>query len=155
MTLLFRNEQRKHKIDSRSLKGQIELVLKNLGHQDSELSILIVNDAKIRKLNAQYRNIDKPTDVLSFAQEDDGMENMAPHLLGDIVVSAETAKRQAKEHQLAFTEELALLIIHGILHLQGLDHERSPGEAREMRQKTYKQFQHLFPGRKPGGNCNY
>lgn len=155
MPILFRNEQRKHKINSRSLKGQIELVLKKLGLQNSELSILIVNDAKIRKLNSQYRNIDKPTDVLSFAQEDDDIDNMSPHLLGDVVISAETAKHQAKEHQLDFTEELVLLIIHGILHLQGLDHERSPGEAKEMRQKTYKLFQHLFPGRKPGGNCNY
>jgi probable rRNA maturation factor len=155
MPVLFRNEQRKHKINSRSLKGQIEVILKKLGLQDSELSILIVNDTKIRKLNAQYRNIDKPTDVLSFSQDDDSSEKMDLHLLGDVVVSAETAKRQAVEHQLVFTEELALLIIHGILHLNGLDHERSPEEAKEMRQKTYKLFQHLFPGRKPGGNCNY
>lgn len=153
MTVLFRNAQRKHKINSRSLKNQVESLLESLGLQDSELSILIVNDAKIRKLNAQYRDIDKPTDVLSFPQEDNDQPNV--HLLGDIVVSADTAKHQAIEHQLSFTEELALLMIHGILHLTGLDHERSVKEAKAMRKQTNQLFQQLFPGRKPGSNCNY
>lgn len=153
MTVLFRNEQKKHKINARAIKSQVESVLEKLGLQDSELSILIVNDATIRKLNAEYRNMDKPTDVLSFSQDDTG--DLGIHLLGDIVISAETAHRQAYLHELTFSEELALLTIHGILHLTGLDHERSPREAKKMQKKTYHLFQQLFPGREPGIHCNY
>lgn len=153
MTVLLLNEQRKHKINSRILKNRINIVLEYLDCQDSELSILLVSDAKIRKLNSRYRKIDKPTDVLSFPQEND--DALPVHLLGDIVVSAETAQKQAREHHLSFNEELVLLIIHGILHLLGMDHERSAKEARQMRQKTYILFEKIFPGKKPGGNCNY
>lgn len=155
MTVLFRNEQRKHKVDARLLKSRVNTLLKYLDCQDSEVSILLVNDAKIRKLNFQYRKIDKPTDVLSFPQEDGGPNELTFHLLGDVVVSAETAQRQAREHGLSFNEELVLLIIHGILHLLGLDHERSAKEARQMSQKTYILFERVFPGRKPGGTCDY
>jgi len=109
MTVYLRNNQKKHKVDSRTLKKQINTLLKYLDCQDSEVSILLVNDAKIRKLNLQYRKIDKPTDVLSFPQEDDSPSELNFQLLGDVVVSAETAQRQAREHRLFFNEELVLL----------------------------------------------
>lgn len=125
--------------------------MENLNLQKSEISILLATDAKIRKLNSQYRNIDKPTDVLSFPQDNDCLLNI--HLLGDVVISVETAERQAREHGLSFAEELTLLVIHGILHLTGLDHERSPKEAKQMRQKTNILFQEIF--NKSVDNCNY
>ncbi|MBI5426990.1 MAG: rRNA maturation RNase YbeY [Nitrospinae bacterium] len=155
MTVLLRNEQRKHKVDSRALKARTQKILDGLHCPDDEVSILLVNDAKIRKLNARYRNIDSATDVLSFPQEDDPAGEMGFRLLGDVVVSLETARPQAKEHRLSLEEELILLIIHGILHLSGMDHERSAQEARRMRQKTARLFGNIFPGRKPGGTCAY
>ncbi len=153
MTILFRNEQKKLKVNTRLLKKRIQQILENLGLQNSEISILLVTDAKIRKLNAQYRNIDKPTDVLSFPQDNDGLDELDIHLLGDVVISVETAKRQAREHGHTFSEELTLLLIHGILHLTGLDHERSSKEAKQMRQKTNILFQEIF--NKSVGDCNY
>ena len=76
-------------------------------------------------------------------------------LLGDVVISVETAARQAEEHHLSFNEELILLAIHGILHLLGYDHERSPQDARIMQDKTQVVFESLFPGRRPSGTSNF
>ena len=77
------------------------------------------------------------------------------HLLGDVVVSVETAKRQAAEHQLSLEEELVLLLIHGLLHLLGYDHEISPAEAERMQKQTWKLFDIIFPGKKPSESCDF
>ena len=108
-----------------------------------ELSILLVNDHKIRRLNSQYRKIDKTTDVLSFPQIKLGEPD--PILLGDVVVSTDTASRQANEHAISLEEEILLLIIHGTLHLLGFDHEKSSSEATKMKQKTRSLFKVIFP----------
>lgn len=101
----------------------------------AELSIVFVDDAAIQVLNRDYRDTDAPTDVLSFAQaEGDAFaapEGVARHL-GDVVVSAETARRQAAEHGIAVADEVAHLVVHGILHLLGYDHE-APDEDAAMR----------------------
>jgi probable rRNA maturation factor len=91
---------------------------------DAELSVALIDDEGIKELNSTYRGIDSPTDVLSFPQEDE-------HILGDIVISLETAKRQAIEGGHSFHKEMCILLIHGILHLIGYDHEED-GEAEEM-----------------------
>ena len=91
--------------------------------KDTELSILITDDKEIRKLNKKYRRKDKATDVLSFAPAEAEGFVCLKHILGDIVISAETAKRQAKEFKVSFTEEFSRLLIHGVLHLLGYDHE--------------------------------
>lgn len=155
MEILLRNAQRKYKVHSPGLKKNAKIILEQLGCHDSELSILLVSDAKIRQLNHQYRDLDVATDVLSFPQNEDGAGEFDSHLLGDVVISVETAHRQAGEHQLILEEELVLLLIHGILHLLGYDHERSPREERVMKQKTGELFQLIFPGRKPSSDCNY
>lgn len=149
MPVYVRNAQRKHRLKSRELKKQAQAILENLGCRDKELSILFAGDGRIRKLNAQYRNIDQPTDVLSFPQND-GTKPVSP-LLGDVVISVETAWRQARDHNLSFDEELALLLIHGTLHLLGYDHEKSPAAARRMGRKTRELFQMIFPGRSLAG----
>ena len=74
--------------------------------------------------------------------------------MGDIVISTETAKRQAAEHGLTLEEEIVLLLIHGILHLLGFDHERSDEEACHMKQKTRELFDWIFPNKKPEESCN-
>lgn len=91
-----------------------------------EISLRLTTDADIHELNAQYRQVDRPTDVLAFATLDDPLPGLAemrsqmPVYLGDIVISVETAQRQATSHSL--TDELAILATHGLLHLLGWDH---------------------------------
>jgi probable rRNA maturation factor len=86
---------------------------------------------EIRALNLQYRAKDKSTDVLSFPLADE----LQPHLLGDVVISVETAARQAQRRRHSLREEIQTLLIHGILHLLGYDHEISRSEAIRMHRK--------------------
>jgi probable rRNA maturation factor len=100
-------------------------VLDALGKTGWDLSILLCNDAFIRRLNAQYRSMDEPTDVLSFSLGEtvpDG-EGGLRYLPGDIVISLETLEENARYFQINEDEELRRLVIHGILHLEGMDHE--------------------------------
>jgi len=104
-----------------------------------EVSIALVDDEYIRKLNHQYRNIDMPTDVLSFAMreavdEEDNIDFFDEELLGDVVISLERAKIQAEEYGHSFEREVGFLVVHGILHLLGYDHELDE-ERMVMRQK--------------------
>ncbi len=107
-----------------------------------ELSISLVSDAAIRRLNRDYRHKDKATDVLSFSQIEerhapppnpDRIPNNRETVLGDIVVSIDTAARQAREYGVGLDERLCTLLIHGFLHLIGYDHERSARDERLMR----------------------
>lgn len=90
----------------------------------SEISILLTDDAFIHELNAKYRHVDKPTNVLSFPLDDDIMR-------GDIIVSYETVKKEAEEENKTFRDHLALMVVHGTLHLAGYDHIKDD-EAEEM-----------------------
>lgn len=94
-----------------------------------EISLVLCDDAFIQDLNLRYRRRDTPTDVLSFAQEDD------PHLLGDIVISLPTAARQAQRAGWSLGSETVLLAVHGLLHLLGHDDETGAG-ARAMQTRT-------------------
>ncbi len=96
------------------------------------MSILLLDDAGIRKLNRAYLKKDRPTDVISFPQHDHVNRSGGMRLLGDVAISLETARRQALQEGRRFKEECAVLLIHGILHLLGYDHEASPREEREM-----------------------
>lgn len=104
-----------------------ESVFNDLDMQDNqyEISLLLTDDETIRQLNKEYRNKDKSTDVLSFPMEDEIM-------LGDIVISVDTAKRQAEEAEINLDRETAFLFIHGLLHLLGYDHETSQEDEAEM-----------------------
>jgi probable rRNA maturation factor len=101
----------------------------------SELSILLTDDDQIQRLNRFYRNIDRPTDVLSFSQRQDDLPDPASALLGDVVISVPTARRQAKERGHSVAAEVTRLLAHGLLHLMGWDHV-TPAEARDMRRET-------------------
>ena len=89
----------------------------------------------MRWLNAHYRGIDRATDVLAFAMREGPFADLHPQVLGDVVLSAETALRQARTHRHTLAEELTRLLIHGTLHLLGYDHEVSAADARLMRAK--------------------
>jgi probable rRNA maturation factor len=111
------------------------LELEGVG-QPAELSIVLTGDATVRALNRDYRNTDAPTDVLSFAQTEGDVfarPDEASRHLGDVVISIDTARRQAQEYALALQDEVAHLLVHGILHLLGYDHEAAEDE-RIMRQ---------------------
>ena len=113
------------------LKKMSASVLKNLGApKNSELSISFIRDPEMRELNRRYRNIDRTTDVLSFPQG--GGPDMT--LLGDIVISLDTADRNSRRYGITRREEIKKLIVHGILHLLGYDHKKKK-ERDEMRGK--------------------
>ena len=107
----------------------------------SELSILITDDEEVQQLNRDYRDKDKPTDVLSFSQLEElepvpGVPADLPRSLGDLVISFETAELQAEEFKVSLSEEILRLLTHGILHLHGYDHENVPKEEElRMREK--------------------
>ena len=101
-----------------------------------EVSILLLDDPGIAELNRQYRGKSGPTDVLSFpmytAEE---LSTAQPELLGDVVISVETAARQAAGAGCSLWEEMSRLLVHGVLHLLGFDHERSTSDGHVMREK--------------------
>ena len=102
-----------------------------------EVGILITDDAGLQRLNQSYRGVDAPTDVLSFAEVDDDSAFVrppdAPRYLGDIAISWERVVAQAAEYGHSRERELAFLVVHGMLHLLGYDHERSPADEANMR----------------------
>ena len=101
----------------------------------TELTVLITEDAEMQRLNHAFLGIDEPTDVLAFPDEaDDFVVGIAQRpALGDIAIGIETAVRQAEEHSHSLDDELAHLLVHGILHLRGYDHVTSPEDERVMR----------------------
>lgn len=119
------NRQRKRKIDTKAWETFAARAAEAIGNTTSSATIAFVSDRAIRQLNRQFRGIDKATDVLSFPAEEESN-------LGDIAISVETAAAQAKENGLTFDEELAQLILHGLLHLAGYDHETDKGEMNRL-----------------------
>ena len=112
-------------------------VLSARGIDRWELSILLTDDATIRELNRQYRAVDAPTDVLSFSQAPQHTaEGTVP--AGDVVISIETMSRNARARQIPQEEELKRLLIHGILHLEGMDHEDEGSGMIELQESILK-----------------
>lgn len=136
--IYFRNDVKRSGVDSRRLKSDARKLLKAAGEDDSALSISLVDDAEITMLNREHRGKDKPTDVLSFPLYESEELDAAIHsgspperLLGDVVISVDTASRQAAEYDAPLQNEVNRLLIHGILHVLGHDHEE-PGERAVM-----------------------
>ncbi len=102
--------------------------------QTAELSVVFVGSDKMRRLNAEYRGVDRPTDVLSFPMLEGGGANH-PGLLGDIVICVPKAAAQAKERSISVHEEVMRLLVHGLLHLLGYDHEKSSDQERKMKRR--------------------
>jgi probable rRNA maturation factor len=119
-------------VDRARLRSSARRILRALGHSGSELSIALVDDAAIAALNASYRGREEPTDVLSFSLLDGQHADRRGELLGDVVVSLETAVRQARRARRSLEEEVERLLVHGALHLLGHDHQRQD-DARAMR----------------------
>ncbi len=108
-------------------------LLTRLGRADADVGIGFIGDTRMRRLNREYRKQDCTTDVLAFAYQEVPARVVAP--LGDVVISMPAAKRQARALQCSPDEEVLRLLIHGVLHLVGYDHERGEQQARLMRRK--------------------
>ena len=119
--------------------------------EETELSVSIVGDRSIRIVNREYLAKDRPTNVISFSLQEGDCGGINPHALGDVIISADTAAREADEGGMPFFERLSFLLMHGILHLCGYDHERS-GEAEA--DKMQKKEQQLFKILKKEGLLN-
>lgn len=110
-------------------------MLATLGLADHELSVVLASDDVVQGLNRDYRKLDRPTDVLAFAMREGAAATVAPTLLGDVIISLDTARRQARARRAALLDEVTTLLAHGLLHLVGFDH-RDAREERRMRART-------------------
>jgi probable rRNA maturation factor len=110
-------------------------ILNALECHDAELSVLIVDDPQITKLNQKYLHRSGPTNVIAFPMHEDVFQNINPGLLGDVVISVETAAKEGKSIGIGMEERFTQLLVHGILHLIGYDHEKSEAHAEKMAQK--------------------
>jgi len=115
-----------------------EKILSDLGCDDSELSISIVGDQTMRGINREYLGRDKTTNVISFAMREGEFGEINPEMLGDVIICADTTAREAEEGGMPFFNRLSFLLMHGILHITGYDHERS-GEAEAVRMESAEQ----------------
>ncbi len=122
-------------INNAYIRNTAEQLLRLTGKTDYELSILLVADTRIADLNKLWRGKEGPTNVLAFSLTEGQDTAMAGNLLGDIVISVETAAREAKRAGRTIHQHLTSLLVHGLLHLLGHDHERSTGEAEIMLKK--------------------
>ena len=121
-----------------------QTILDALGCPEAELSVTVVGDRSIRTLNRDYLGRDKATNVISFAMQEGEFGALNPQLLGDVVISADTAAREAEEADETFWDRLCFLLLHGILHITGYDHERSgEAEAARMEEKEREIFARL------------
>jgi probable rRNA maturation factor len=138
MEILIKNQQKIIKLNQKKIEGIIKKVLQYLKvDEETEISVLFTDDKFIRSLNNKYRGIDKPTDVLSFSLQEGAIKSPeveSDKLLGDIIISAETAQRQADNLNHSLEKELRVLLIHGLLHLTGYDHKKDK-DYKSMREK--------------------
>lgn len=136
------NRQRLREIDRDRAAALSRAVLDRIGRPDAVLTVTFIRDRAMRRLNRDYRGIDRPTDVLSFAyhenEETAGCDETRH--IGDVVISVETAECYARELGLSFDSEIERLVIHGALHLAGYDHETDNGEMNRLERKLRKEL---------------
>jgi probable rRNA maturation factor len=136
MEVQIANRQSKHRISKKKIQQTASVILNALDYPDAELSILIVDDQQIAQLNHQYLNREGPTNVIAFSMRQGPFSDIAPNLLGDVVISIDTAQREAQSAGISMQDRFDQLLIHGTLHLLGYDHEHSAAEARKMEEKA-------------------
>ena len=136
MQVLIDNRQNKYKISLKKIRQKARTILNALDCPDSELSILIVDDPQIEVLNKKYLNRNGPTNVIAFPMRTGQFSKINPQLLGDVVISVETAAKEGKSAGNSMEERLTHLLVHGILHLLGYDHEKTDQEAHKMEKKS-------------------
>ncbi|HYL26848.1 MAG TPA: rRNA maturation RNase YbeY [Candidatus Nitrosotalea sp.] len=130
----YRNDVRRSGVDGRALVSTARRLLAAIDEPDAALSLSLVGDEAIRALNVEYRGKNAPTDVLSFPMDDSPAAAGMQRLLGDVVISVETARRQAAAYRAPLQREIYRLLIHGLLHLKGHDHH-AVAERRAMKRE--------------------
>jgi probable rRNA maturation factor len=143
MEVLIEDRQNRHRLPEQKILTTARRILNALAYPDAQLSILIVDDAQIAEFNRAYLNHAGPTNVISFPMQEGPFSGISPDLLGDVVISADTAHREAVEAGMEMAERFNQLLIHGILHLTGYDHVHSEEEAAVMEQKSNELMQRI------------
>jgi probable rRNA maturation factor len=149
LEIVWDNEQEEYEIKD-DLIALLENILQKAGEEEGidqgEVALTFVDNARIHELNLEYRGIDRPTDVLSFAMNESGEDELdiiyeveegealedVPDVLGDIIISVTRAQEQAQEYGHSLERELGFLFVHGFLHLLGYDHQDEASEAEMM-----------------------
>jgi probable rRNA maturation factor len=141
VSLYFRNATRKHRIGTRRIERAARALLAAIGRPTATLSLSFVGDAAMRRLNREHRGKDRTTDVLSFPMYEPfavparSQEGDPELLLGDIIISVDVAARQAAAYAAPLDAEIERLLVHGLLHLLGHDHEKPAERARMVREE--------------------
>jgi probable rRNA maturation factor len=143
MGVLIDNQYKRLEIPLSRIEKTAQAILDALDFPEGELSILIVDDAQIAQLNEQYLNRPGPTNVIAFPMQEGRFSSLTPQLLGDVVISAETAEKEGLSAGIDPTDRFFELLIHGILHLFGYDHEVDPKEALKMEGKSRELFRSI------------
>ena len=136
MAIRITNRRSGPKVGTARLRKIARTICDGLGYRDAELSIVLTDDASIREINRTWRQKDKATDVLSFSQlegEPVGPGDAEAAVLGDVIISTDTALRQAEHAGHSLDAELQRLLVHGVLHLLGHDHVHGGAQARRMK----------------------
>lgn len=120
------------------IEQSVKVILGALDCPDGEISILIVDDSQMEKLNLKYLNRNGSTNVIAFPMREGEFSHLSPQLLGDVVISTDTAAKEAQNSGISIEQRLKELLVHGILHLFGYDHEASEQDARNMEGKSQK-----------------
>jgi probable rRNA maturation factor len=134
------NRQRKMPIEIERWRAFTTKASKALPNQAADVTVAFVSDRAMRELNRMWRHKQGTTDVLSFPAEQDYFEKSEGARLGDVVISVEQAARQAKENGLTVDEEIAQLILHGLIHLCGYDHSTDDGEMNRLELRLRKKL---------------
>lgn len=135
MTVLLNNQQDQFPLNGNKLIQTAQNILNLLDRADAELSLSVIDDDTMATLNRQYRQRQGPTNVLAFSMREGLFTEIAPQVLGDVIISAQTAERERLAMEISLEERINMLLIHGILHLIGYDHERSEIDAVAMHDK--------------------
>jgi probable rRNA maturation factor len=142
LELLVINRQRACKIATAPLRTFAGKLAEALDDHQGEFSVALVSDRKMREYNRRFRGINQATDVLSFRCEESDERPAEENYLGDILVSVETAGRQARKDGRTLGKEIRILILHGYLHLRGYDHETDHGEMMRLQRRLTQELIH-------------
>ena len=135
MEILIEDRQDRYRIAHEEIEKKAKTVLNVLECPDGELSILIVDDLEIARLNKTYLDRSGPTNVIAFPMQDGTIGQINPNLLGDVVISLDTAAREAQHAGISVESRFDQLLTHGILHLFGFNHDKTPEQTKAMRTK--------------------
>jgi probable rRNA maturation factor len=146
MPIIIDNRQKKISVDRRRVRRAMSRIMKYLDCDDKAISLMFVDNEEIKEINRRYLNRDYPTNVLAFSLTAGEYGNINPDILGDIVISVDTAYKDALESGIEFNDELVFLMIHGILHLLNYDHEDASHKKTQQMKKKEQELFYMLQG---------